>query len=60
MRIGNRNTCATYRRDSNAEVPGNGPPQISTARFAPTNGTDIRTEYPIARPIPERRSSTSE
>ena len=33
-----------YIRDSNEDDPGKGPPQISDARFAPTNGTDISTE----------------
>ena len=54
------NTCAMYRRDSNAWPPGNGPPQRSCPTFAPITGMDSATEYPIARPIPESRSSTIE
>ena len=53
-------TCAMYMRDQNASLPGNGPPQISAARFAPTNGIESATALPIASPIPESRSSTIE
>src|SRR5215208_1362376 len=48
------------RRDQNCGMPGNGPPQTSCAISAPMKGMESATEYPIASPIPESRSSTSE
>ena len=36
-------TCVMYMRGKNDGEPGNGPPQIRLARFAPTNGIDIAT-----------------
>ena len=41
---GKRKTCAMYMREKKASAPGNGPSQISSARFAPTNGIDSATE----------------
>ena len=49
-----------YIRAKNACLPGNGPPQISAPRLAPTNGIESATALPIASPMPESRSSTSE
>ena len=34
----------TYIRDQKLGSPGNGPPQISAATFAPTSGIDMATE----------------
>jgi hypothetical protein len=49
-----------YIRDQKSASPGNGAPQIRSAAFAPRKGTESVTEYAIAIPIPESRSSTSE
>ena len=37
-------TCAMYMRDPKRAAPGNGPPQTSMARLAPTNGTECATQ----------------
>ena len=60
MTTGRMNTWATYMRDQNDGSPGKGWPQISRARLAPSNGIDRATEYPIASPMPESRSSAIE
>jgi hypothetical protein len=60
IRSGRRSTWLTYIRDSSSPAPGNGAPQTRSARFPPITGTARRTEYAMARPMPERRSSTSE
>jgi hypothetical protein len=57
---GSSSTWVMYMRDSNCGSPGNGAPQISSPRLPPTTGSDSATEYPIASPMPDSRSSTSE
>ena len=57
---GRTSTWTMYILGQNDAAPGNGAPQISAARFAPTKGIERATEYPIASPMPDSRSSASE
>jgi hypothetical protein len=60
IRIGKIRTWAMKRREANASEPGNCPSQIRLDKSAPKIGMERATPFPIARPIPESRSSSSE
>lgn len=49
-----------YMRDMNDSLPGNGAPKIPRVMGPPITGIESPTPYPIARPMPDSRSSTSE